>query len=72
MTLAPAKAIGLAAGRLAVGAPADLVLCDLTAPRLIDAERLTSKSKNSAFDGRRLQGAVLMTLVDGRIVYEAP
>jgi dihydroorotase len=71
VTLAPAKAIGLAAGRLTVGAPADLVLCDLDAPRLIDAAKLTSKSKNSAFDGRRLQGEVLMTLVDGRVVYEA-
>jgi dihydroorotase len=70
VTLAPAKAIGLAAGRLAVGAPADLVLCDLAAPRVIDAERLTSKSKNSAFDGRRLQGEVLMTVVDGRVVYQ--
>jgi dihydroorotase len=70
VTLAPAKAIGLAAGRLAVGAPADLVLCDLNAPRVIDAEQLTSKSKNSAFDGRRLQGQVLMTVVDGRVVYE--
>jgi dihydroorotase len=70
VTLAPAKAIGLAAGRLAVGAPADLVLCDLNAPRVIDAETLTSKSKNSAFDGRRLQGEVLMTVVDGRVVYE--
>jgi len=72
VTLAPAKAIGLAAGRLTIGAPADLVLCDLAAPRVIDAEKLTSKSKNSAFDGRRLQGQVLMTLVDGREVYEAP
>ena len=71
VTLAPAQAIGLAAGRLSAGAPADLVLCDIEAPRLIDAEDLISKSKNSAFDGRRLQGAVLMTLVDGRIVHEA-
>ena len=71
VTLAPAKALGLPAGRLAVGAPADLVLCDLGAPRVIDAAQLTSKSKNSAFDGRRLQGEVLMTLVDGRVVFEA-
>lgn len=71
VTLAPADAIGLAAGRLAVGAPADLLMADVDAPRLIDAERLISKSKNSAFDGRRLQGAVVMTLVDGRVVYEA-
>jgi dihydroorotase len=70
VTLAPAQAIGLAAGRLTVGAPADLLLADIDAPRLIDAEQLISKSKNSAFDGRRLQGEVLMTLVDGRVVYE--
>jgi len=69
--MAPAQAIGLAAGRLTPGAPADLVLCDIEAPRLIDAAALISKSKNSPFDGRRLQGAVLMTLVDGRIVHEA-
>jgi dihydroorotase len=71
VTLAPARAIGLEAGRLSVGAPADLVLCDINAPLLVDAAALISKSKNSAFDGRRLQGAVLMTLVDGRIVHEA-
>ena len=71
VTLAPAEAIGLAAGRLTVGAPADLILVDLDAPRLIDASDLVSKSKNSAFDGRRLQGRVLMTLVDGRVVYQA-
>jgi dihydroorotase len=70
-TFAPARLIGLDCGRLAVGAPADLVLCDLGAPRVIDAEQLTSKSKNSAFDGRRLQGEVRMTLVDGRVVHEA-
>jgi len=70
VTLAPANAIGLAAGRLSVGAPADLILADLDAPRLIDAAELISKSKNSAFDGRRLQGRVLMTLVDGRVVHE--
>ncbi|MEO8811405.1 MAG: dihydroorotase [Caulobacteraceae bacterium] len=71
-TLGPARAIGLSAGRLAAGAPADVILCDIEAPRLIDAADLISKSRNSAFDGRRLQGAVCMTLVDGRVVYEAP
>jgi dihydroorotase len=71
VTLAPAQAIGLAAGRLTAGAPADLVLVNIDSPVLIDAAALISKSRNSAFDGRRLQGAVLMTMVDGRIVYEA-
>ena len=60
-----------AAKPIAKGAPADLILVDLTAPRLIDADQLLSKSKNSAFDGRRLQGRVLRTLVDGRTVFEA-
>jgi dihydroorotase-like cyclic amidohydrolase len=69
VTLAPAQILGLDAGRLAPGAPADLTLCDLNAPIIVDADRLISKSKNSAFDGRRLQGQVLMTLVDGRVVH---
>jgi dihydroorotase len=70
-TLAPARAIGSPAGRLTPGAPGDLVLCNVDTPRLIDASQLISKSKNSAFDGRRLQGAVLMTLVEGKVVHEA-
>jgi dihydroorotase len=71
VTVKPADILGLAAGRLTKGAPADLVLCDLGAPVIIDADKLLSKSKNSAFDGRRLQGRVMMTVVDGRIVYRA-
>ena len=70
VTLAPASALGLETGRLSVGAPADIVLCDINAPVVIDAGRLLSKSKNSPFDGRRLQGQVLLTLVDGRIVHQ--
>ena len=71
VTLAPAGLIGLQSGRIAPGAPADLVLCDLDAPLIIDAGKLLSKSKNSPFDGRRLQGQVLMTVVDGRVVHRA-
>ena len=70
VTLAPANLLGLSAGRLSAGSPADLVLCDLGAPVIIDADKLISKSKNSPFDGRRLQGQVLMTMVDGRVVYQ--
>lgn len=71
VTLAPAQLLGLRAGRIAPGAPADLVLVDTDAPVVIDAQGLISKSKNSPFDGRRLQGQVLMTLVDGRVVHQA-
>ncbi len=71
MTLAPANLLNLGCGRIAQGAPADLVLCDIDAPVVIDADQLVSKSKNSPFDGRRLQGRVLRTLVGGRTVFEA-
>lgn len=71
VTQRPAELLGLNAGKLSKGAPADLVLCNLNAPVMIDADKLRSKSKNSPFDGRRLQGAVQMTLVDGRTVFRA-
>ncbi|MBU1378364.1 MAG: dihydroorotase [Alphaproteobacteria bacterium] len=71
VTSAPADLLRLPAGRIAKGAPADLVLCNLDTPVLIDAAKLVSKSKNSPFDGRRLQGKVLRTVVDGRTVYSA-
>lgn len=71
VTAAPAALLGLPGGRIARGAPADLVLANLDTPVLIDADKLVSKSKNSPFDGRRLQGKVLRTLVDGRTVYAA-
>jgi len=71
VTLAPAELLGLPAGRLRQGAPADLALCDLDAPVVIDAGKLLSKSKNSPFDGRKLQGRVLATVVDGRTIYRA-
>ncbi|MDO8296960.1 MAG: dihydroorotase [Caulobacter sp.] len=71
VTLAPARFLGLSSGRLTPGAPADLVLCDLGAPVIIDADKLVSKSKNSPFDGRRLQGQVLRTVVAGKMVYRA-
>ena len=69
VTLKPAELLGLDAGRLAKGAPADLVVCDIEAPIVVDANRLMSRSKNSPFDGRRLQGKALMTLVGGRVVH---
>ncbi|HVY33984.1 MAG TPA: amidohydrolase family protein, partial [Caulobacteraceae bacterium] len=70
-TYAPAALLGLKAGRLAPGAPADLVLCDVDAPFVLDADTLLSKSKNSPFDGRRLQGQVLLTMAGGKVVHQA-
>jgi dihydroorotase len=70
MTVNPAKILGLPLGQLKIGGAADLVLFDLDRPWVIDAEAFRSKSKNSPFDKRPVSGAVVMTVVDGRIVYE--
>jgi len=65
MALNPARRLGLDAGRLREGAPADLVWFDPDAPFQLDRFALKSKSKNTPFDGARLQGRVLGTWVAG-------
>ena len=69
LTSAPADLLGITAGRLALGAPADLTLFDPEAPWKITEAGLASLAKNTAFEGRLVQGRVLRTLVDGRTVY---
>ena len=65
----PAEILRLPAGRLAEGTPADLVLFDLDRPGRIEVDSFRSKSKNSPFDGRPVQGRVLKTMVEGRLVF---
>ena len=69
LSLNPAKRLGLEGGRLSVGAPADLVLFDPNAPFVMDRETLRSKSKNTPFDGQRMQVRVLRTFVGGTEVF---
>ena len=69
VTSGPAGVLGLPGGALSEDAPADLVLFDPNAPVVIDAAALRSKSKNSPFDGRRLQGKVAGTWVGGRRIF---
>ena len=69
VTSGPAALLGLSGGVMAEDAPADLVLFDPNAPVVIDAATLRSKSKNSPFDGRRLQGKVTGTWVGGRRIF---
>ncbi len=72
MALNPAKRLGLASGRLSAGAPADLVLFDPDSPFVMDRTTLHSKSRNTPFDGQRMQGRVLATYVAGQPVYRRP
>ncbi len=71
VTLAPARILGVDAGRIAPGAPADLVLFDPQAPFRVSAQALKSQGKNTPFLGHELAGRVRATLVAGRVVYEA-
>jgi dihydroorotase len=70
MTAHPAKLLGLPAGRLEKGAPADIILVDLDQPWVVDKAEMRARSKNSPFDESRMQGRVLLTMVAGDLVYE--
>jgi len=69
VTAAPARIFRLDAGALAKGKPADLVLFDLDKPWKIDVEKFRSKSKNSPFDERPVQGGALQTIAAGRTIF---
>ncbi|MEP5761946.1 MAG: dihydroorotase [Litoreibacter sp.] len=71
LSLNPARRLGLEGGTLEVGAPADLVLFDPDAPFVMDRLSLKSKSKNTPFDGQRMEGRVLRTFVGGEEIYHA-
>jgi dihydroorotase len=71
LSTAPAALLGLPAGTLRRGAPADFVLFDPEKPWLIEEKKLRSKSKNSPYDARPVQGQVARTVVGGRTVFHA-
>jgi dihydroorotase len=67
-SLNPARLLGLAAGTLAVGAPADITIF---ADRswTVDAKRFFSKGKNTPFDGMTLPRRAVTTIVAGNVAY---
>jgi dihydroorotase len=70
MSTTPAKLLGLSAGELTIGHPADLALIDIDAPWIVDADNLHSRSRNAAIEGRKVQGKVMKTIVSGKTVFE--
>ncbi|MCC2098477.1 MAG: dihydroorotase [Hyphomicrobiales bacterium] len=68
MALRPAQILRLPQGRLASGAPADVIVFDPDEPFVVDPAELHSRSLNTPFDEARLQGRVRLTMVGGRIV----
>ena len=69
MTSRPAEILGLSSGRIAKGAPADLILVDLDYPWQVSERDLRSRSRNTSFEGARLAGKVMRTIVGGQTVY---
>jgi dihydroorotase len=71
MSAGPARIFGLDRPRIAVGAPANLVLLVTDATWKVREDRFHSRSANSWLLGRRLQGKVQLTVAGGRIAHEA-
>jgi dihydroorotase len=69
MTAQPAKLLGLQQGQLQIGTPADFTIFDMQTSWQVDAAQLHSKSKNSPFERRNLEGRVMETVVAGETVY---
>jgi dihydroorotase len=68
MTAAPAKVLGLDGGSLQIGKPADITVIDPAAKVTVDPSKFHSRSRNTPLAGRKLIGAPVLTVSDGRIV----
>jgi dihydroorotase len=70
LTDGPARCFHLPGGRLTEGGPADVTLIDLDRAWTVDPTKMRSKSRNSPFAGWQLKGKAVLTIVNGRIVYD--
>ena len=69
LTINPSKILNIKKGSLKKGFDADICIFDLNKPWVIKSEELKSKSKNTAIEDRKLQGKVLMTFLNGELVF---
>lgn len=70
LTVNPAKMLRIDKGTIECGKAADIVLVDFDNEYKVDVPKFASKSKNSPFDGFKVKGRVITTMVGGKIVYE--
>ena len=71
LTTNPAKVIGLDAGHLGIGAPADLCIYDPSHEWVLDEQSMVSRGRNSPFMNSTLTGKVLYTINGGKVVYNS-
>jgi dihydroorotase len=69
LTSRPADILGLPSGRLMPGAPADLIIFDPEFPWVVTEPSIVSRSRNTAFEGARMTGAVMHSFVAGKRVF---
>jgi len=69
MSVNPAGILGIDAGTLEIGSPADIVIFDPDEEWTVEPERFKSKSRNTPFAGMKLRGKVKSTISRGEIVY---
>ena len=71
LTINPAKILKINKGTLKKGSDADICVFDLDKPWVVNGDELKSKSKNTSIEGRKLQGKVQMTLLNGEVVFQS-
>ena len=69
LTINPSNILKIKKGSLKKGLDADICVFDLNKPWMVNADQLKSKSKNTAIEDRKLQGKVLMTFLNGELVF---
>ncbi len=70
MSLRPAEILKVPGGTIDIGSPADITIIDPDMEWEIDPDKFFSKSKNSPFKGWKVRGRAVLTMVDGRIVWD--
>ena len=71
MSAGPARIYGLERPRIAVGAPANLVVLDLERTWRVEESAFRSRSLNSWLLGQTLKGKVVETVANGKLAYSA-
>ena len=69
LTSGPASILGIDAGKISKGCPADLTIIDIDKSWIVNGDKMLSLSSNSCFEGMPLQGKVMSSWKNGRKIY---
>ena len=70
LTVGPSKIVSIPKGTLSEGADADVAIFDIQTEKEVDVKKFKSKGKNSPFNGWRLKGWAVTTIVSGEVKYQ--